>query len=100
MVAAFEIECTTSIYSGLLRMADLQASCPNLTIPMFICLPEVRQGEVRSQLMRPSLRYLELYRNCGYITFESLKAQKHGLLRFASEPEAIRKIAQYVSEVE
>ena len=33
IVAAFEIESTTSIYSGLLRMADLIAMQPNLNIP-------------------------------------------------------------------
>ena len=29
VVAAFEVESTTSIYSGLLRMADLITTCPN-----------------------------------------------------------------------
>jgi hypothetical protein len=33
VVAAFEIESTTSIYSGLLRMSDLIAMQPNLNIP-------------------------------------------------------------------
>ena len=36
IVAAFEIESTTSIYSGLLRMADLVAMQPNLNIPLFL----------------------------------------------------------------
>jgi hypothetical protein len=35
IVAAFEIESTTSIYSGLLRMSDLIAMQPNLNIPLF-----------------------------------------------------------------
>ncbi|HEV2070877.1 MAG TPA: hypothetical protein VGR26_13885, partial [Acidimicrobiales bacterium] len=33
IVAAFEVESTTSIYSGLLRMSDLLAMQPNLNIP-------------------------------------------------------------------
>jgi hypothetical protein len=36
IVAAFEIESTTSIYSGLLRMSDLLAMQPNLNIPLFL----------------------------------------------------------------
>jgi hypothetical protein len=39
IVAAFEIESTTSIYSGLLRMSDLIAMQPNINIP---CLSWLR----------------------------------------------------------
>ncbi len=40
VAAAFEIEQTTSIYSGLLRMADLAAVAPNLSFPLYIVVPE------------------------------------------------------------
>jgi hypothetical protein len=46
VVAAFEIESTTSIYSGLLRMADLLALQPNLNIPLFLVAPEDRRSEL------------------------------------------------------
>jgi hypothetical protein len=36
IVAAFEIEHTTSIYSGLLRMSDLLALQPNLEIKIYL----------------------------------------------------------------
>jgi hypothetical protein len=36
IVAAFEIESKTSIYSGLLRMSDLIAMQPNLDIPLYL----------------------------------------------------------------
>jgi hypothetical protein len=39
VVAAFEIESTTSIYSGLLRMSDLIAMQPNLNIPLYLVAP-------------------------------------------------------------
>ena len=42
--AAFEIENSTSIYSGLLRFADLNIVAPNTTYPMFIVAP--RSGEI------------------------------------------------------
>jgi hypothetical protein len=34
IVAAFEIESTTSIYSELLRMSDLLARQPNISVPL------------------------------------------------------------------
>jgi hypothetical protein len=46
--AAFEIESTTSIYSGILRMADLIALVPGITIPLYIVAPT--SGERRSTL--------------------------------------------------
>jgi hypothetical protein len=35
ILAAFEVEATTSVYSGLLRMSDLLALQPNLSINLF-----------------------------------------------------------------
>jgi hypothetical protein len=37
--AAFEIENSTSIYSGLLRFADLTMVAPNTIYPLFIVSP-------------------------------------------------------------
>lgn len=42
IVAAFEVESTTSIYSGLLRMADLISQQPNLKIQLYLVAPEKR----------------------------------------------------------
>jgi hypothetical protein len=38
--AAFEIENSTSIYSGLLRFADLTMVAPNTIYPLFIGKPK------------------------------------------------------------
>lgn len=43
IVAVFEIESTTSIYSGLLRMADLIAMQPNINIPLYFVAPDKRR---------------------------------------------------------
>jgi len=45
--AAFEIESTTSIYSGLLRMSDLITMQPNLNIPLYIVAPIERREQSR-----------------------------------------------------
>ncbi|MEO5753183.1 MAG: hypothetical protein ABIR38_00560 [Chthoniobacterales bacterium] len=47
--AAFEIENSTSIYSGLLRFADLTMVAPNTVYPMFIVAPGERRNQVRQQ---------------------------------------------------
>ena len=52
--AAFEIEHTTSIYSGLLRMSDLITLQPNLNINLFIVAPDERRDKVRSEINRPT----------------------------------------------
>jgi len=76
-VAAFEIESTTSIYSGLLRMADLVAMQPNLKIPLFIVAPEERREKVFAEVNRPTFGRLEprLAEICRYISFDALREQ-------------------------
>ena len=77
IVAAFEIESTTSIYSGLLRMADLLALQPNLNIPLFLVAPEDRRSKVFSEINRPTFSCLAppLVDVCRYISFEGLEKQ-------------------------
>ena len=53
IVRAFEVEGTTSIYSGILRMADLLAINPNLKVKIHIVAPEDRRNEVFKQISRP-----------------------------------------------
>jgi type II restriction enzyme len=52
--AAFEIEYTTPIYSGLLRMLDLVTLRPNITIPLYIVVPKARVEQVKAELSRPA----------------------------------------------
>src|SRR5690606_31880170 len=53
IIAAFEIEHTTAVYSGLLRMADLITMQPNINIPLFIVAPDERGEKVRTEINRP-----------------------------------------------
>ena len=75
IVAAFEIESTTSIYSGLLRMADLVAMQPNLNIPLFLVAPEERREKVFTKVNRPTFSRLDprLAEICRYISFDALR---------------------------
>ncbi len=75
IVAAFEIESTTSIYSGLLRMSDLIAMQPNLNIALFLVAPDERRAKVLSELNRPTFTRLSppLNRVCRFIPFSVLR---------------------------
>jgi len=50
---AFEVEHTTSVYSGILRMADLLALQPNMDIKLHIVAPEARREKVFQEIRRP-----------------------------------------------
>jgi hypothetical protein len=75
VVAAFEVESTTSIYSGLLRMADLLAMQPNLNIPLYIVAPDERREKVFAEVNRPTFSRLSppLVDVCRFISFSSLR---------------------------
>ena len=59
MARAFEIEHTTAIHSGLLRMADLLALQPNMDIRLHIVAPTDRRERVLREIRRPVFSLLE-----------------------------------------
>jgi len=69
--SAFEIEHSTSIYSGILRLSDLRAEAPNSNYPLFIVASEERKRKVFAELTRPTfsgpcLRLNEVIRFLSY----------------------------------
>jgi predicted RNA-binding protein len=80
---AFEVEHTTSIYSGILRMADLLALQPNMDIHLHIVAPESRRDKVFAELRRPVFSLLDrgpLSESCTYLAYDSVRelaAQPH-----------------------
>ena len=76
IISAFEIESTTSIYSGLLRMSDLISMQPNLNIPLYIVAPDERRDKVVNEVNRPTFSRLSppLSEICRYIPFSVLKS--------------------------
>lgn len=77
IVRAFEVEHTTAIYSGLLRMADLLALQPNMDIRLHIVAPDERRDKVFREMLRPVFSLLDrgpLARSCTFLTYESVDA--------------------------
>jgi hypothetical protein len=71
-VCAFEVETTTSIYSGLLRMSDLLSVVPSLKISLYIVAPKNRQDKVRSEITRPTFQKIGLNEYCKFLPLEGL----------------------------
>jgi hypothetical protein len=98
IVAAFEVESTTSIYSGLLRMSDLVAMQPNLNIPLYLVAPDDRREKVMTEVNRPTFSRLKppLSEICRFISFstlkEQIKAASH-FLRFI-KPEFLEEMSE------
>ncbi len=70
--AAYEIENSTSIYSGLLRFADLNILAPNTLYPMFVVAPQDRKNKLREQLRRPTFKQLELDKKVKFLSYEKV----------------------------
>ncbi len=73
---AFEVEHSTAIYSGLLRMADLCALLPNINVPLHIVAPEARRDKVFQEITRPVFSLLEsspLSERCTYLSYGSVE---------------------------
>lgn len=97
IVAAFEVEHTSAIYSGLLRMADLIAMQPNLNINLYLVAPDERSEKVFSEINRPIFSKLKppLPRICKFIPYSALKNEidKIGSRLQYMRPEFIDSIA-------
>jgi hypothetical protein len=98
IVAAFEIESTTSIYSGLLRLSDLIAMQPNLKMSLYLVAPNERRDEVIAQVNRPTFSRLNPPMNklCRFISAEALRgriAQIEKLTRYLS-PEFLVELSE------
>ncbi len=74
---AFEVEHTTAVYSGILRMADLMALQPNLDIKLHIVAPAARRVKVFAELRRPAFAHYErgpMYERCTFLAYDSVEA--------------------------
>ena len=72
--AAFEIESTTSIYSGILRLADLIAMQPHINMPLYLVAPDDRREKVITEVNRPVFSKLSppMSEICSFIPFSAL----------------------------
>lgn len=93
IVCAFEVEKSTSIYSGILRLLDLHRSIDDSQVSFFLVAPDAREKEIQAQLRRPAFRHVEL-KLMRYILFSELCEHCAGLCKFGEDHRVLLKIAK------
>jgi predicted RNA-binding protein len=98
IIAAFEVEHTTAIYSGLLRMSDLVSMQPNIKLDLFMVAPDERREKVFYEINRPTFARLKppLPKICRFIPYSELKKEVEQIgnrMRYM-KPEFISEIAE------
>jgi hypothetical protein len=92
--AAFEIEHTSSVYSGLLRLSDLLSMQPDIDIPMYIVSPDEREQKVMREMNRPTFsKATPLVEKCLFLSYSKLEEvfEKYKHDAEFIKPEIIRK---------
>ena len=94
VIAAFEVEHTTSIYSGIMRMLDLALGAPEQAVQgLYLVAPDNREEQVREQLLRPAFqRVADL--EVRYLPYSELEQHRETMARFGSGLKAIESIAR------
>ncbi len=94
IACAFEVEQSTSIYSGILRMKDLALSVPGGDGHYYLVAPEAREQEVMAQMARPSMQSPQQVFRLGYLPAGELRQQCDAMCRFGTDRNVLLKIAK------
>lgn len=95
--AAFEVEHTTSIESGIMRLLDLSHGAqPGLACGLFIVAPDDREEDVRRQLRRPAFRRISSL-GVRYLPYSELEKNREAMARFGTGLKAIEAVARVLS---
>ncbi|TWT44502.1 hypothetical protein RAS1_09170 [Phycisphaerae bacterium RAS1] len=94
VAAAFEVEHTTSIHSGIMRMLDLALSAPeHAATGLFLVAPDDREDEVRAQLARPAFRRVGDLA-VRYVPYGELDRNREAIARFGTGLKGVQAIAR------
>ncbi|RZI40055.1 hypothetical protein EGT07_25765 [Herbaspirillum sp. HC18] len=94
IVCAFEIEKSTSIYSGMLRLKDLARSLPDRSCHYYLVAPDKREQEVIAQMSRPAFRDGSADFPLAYIPFDILRQHCDALCVLGDDLHILKKIAR------
>ncbi|MDZ4714144.1 MAG: hypothetical protein SH819_01635 [Cytophagales bacterium] len=93
-VCAFEVEKSTSIYSGILRLTDLAISFADHNTSLFIIIPNSHEKDVQLQLNRPAIKNSNI--KIKYILFSDLREHCDALCKFGENHKILEKIAKAI----
>jgi type II restriction enzyme len=94
IIGAFEVEKSTSIYSGILRLSDLFFSISNGEEVFYIIIPDSREKDVIQQLNRPAIKNSKML--IMYILFSELRANCDAICKFGTDLSIMKKIAKTI----
>lgn len=92
VIAAFEVEKSTSIYSGILRLTDLACTIADGDEAFYLIVPDKREKDVQLQLSRPAIKNSKI--KISYILFSELRKNCDALCRFGENYKVLEKIAK------
>lgn len=95
VIAAFEVEKSTSIYSGILRLSDLSCTMGKGEETLFLVIPDNREKDVIIQLSRPAIKKSSV--QMKYICFSELRLHCDALCKFGDSHLIMEKIARSVA---
>lgn len=97
VAAAFEVEHTTSIYSGIVRLLDLALGAAAKSAQgLFLVAPDNREAQVRAQLARPAFsRIGDLH--VRFLPYSELETNRHAMARFGEGMKAVEAVARVLS---
>jgi type II restriction enzyme len=94
VIAAFEVEKSTSIYSGILRLTDLSYTIGDGDEVFYLIVPDKREKDVMLQLSRPAIKKIDT--SIKYILFSALRQHCDALCKFGESHLIMDKIANNV----
>lgn len=94
VAGAFEVEHTTSIYSGIVRLLDLALGNAGASAHgLFLVAPDKREEDVRAQLARPAFsRVADL--SVRFLPYSELEKHRESMARFGQGMKAIEAVAR------
>ncbi|OQP65553.1 hypothetical protein A3860_17980 [Niastella vici] len=92
VIAAFEVEKSSSIYSGILRLSDLSYTIADGDEVFYLIVPDARQKDVVLQLSRPAIKQNNV--PIKYIMFSDLQQHCDALCKFGDSHLIMEKIAK------
>lgn len=93
IVAAFEVEHTTSIYSGIVRMLNLALGGHSADLySLYLVAPDKREGDVRAQIARPAFSLIADL-SVRYLPYSGLERHREALGRFGGGVAALERIS-------
>ncbi len=94
--AAFEVEHTTTIQTGIMRMLDLAETQGGGLPGLFLVAPDDREDDVRRQLQRPAFRRIgEL--NVRWLPYGELERNREAMAKFGTGMKAMEAVARPIA---